>query len=46
MLFYKQQIQTKQLSKQKKKKIKNETKKLSFKQFACSSHFLCAPLDG
>ena len=37
MLFYKQQIQTKQLSKQ---------KKISFKQFACSSHFLCAPLDG
>ena len=44
MLFYKQQIQTKQLSKQKKLKIKQ--KKISFKQFACSSHFLCAPLDG
>ena len=44
MLFHKQQIQTKQLSKQKKIKIKQ--KQLIFKQFACSSHFLCAPLDG
>ena len=43
MLFYKQQIQTKQLSKQKKLKIKQ--KNLVLSNLLSSAHFLCAPLD-
>ena len=41
MLFYKQQIQTKQLSKQ--KKIKNKTKKLSFSNLLVVHTFYVRP---